>query len=347
VSFTFNPGLRGYSVNQANRFHERLVAQVQALPGVASVAAAQFPLMRGTGIKSAFAPQGVAMGTNAPLNVTEDTISDNFFATMGMKIIEGRTMPQNQEHGPGKVAYVVVNQALARLFFPGVNPLGRRFGPRENQGLCEVVGVVSDAKFRSLREAPPPTVYGDVAHLGNLSRVLYVRTRLPAETLIEPVLRIFAALDPTLPVTDVATMEEELDAGTAGERFNARVASVFAFASATLAGLGIYGLMALFVTQRRRELAIYVALGAPRSRLVALVSRQFLVAVAGGTVVGVSAAWFLAPLLRSMLYDISPSDPASFLTPICAVALIGLLGSLGPLLRTLSIQPATALRQVE
>jgi predicted permease len=75
VSFTFNPGLRGYSVNQADRFHERLVAQVQALPGVASVAAAQFPLMRGTGIKSAFAPQGVTMATNAPLNVTEDWIS--------------------------------------------------------------------------------------------------------------------------------------------------------------------------------------------------------------------------------------------------------------------------------
>jgi predicted permease len=347
VSFTFNPGLRGYSVNQANRFHERLVAQVQALPGVASVAAAQFPLMRGTGIKSAFAPQGVTMATNAPLNVTEDWISDNFIATMGMKIIEGRNMPQNQEHGPGKVAYVIVNQALARIFFPGASPLGQRFGPRENQGLFEVVGVVSDAKFRSLREVPPPTVYEDAAHLGNLSRVLYVRTRLPAETLIEPVLRIFAALDPTLPVTDVATMDEELDAGTAGERFNARVASVFAFSSAILAGLGIYGLMALFVTQHRRELAIYVAIGAPRSQLVALVSRQFLIAVAGGTVAGVSAAWFLTPLLRSMLYDISPSDPASFLTPICAVALIALLGSLGPLLHTLNIEPATALRQVE
>jgi ABC-type antimicrobial peptide transport system permease subunit len=164
---------------------------------------------------------------------------------------------------------------------------------------------------------------------------------------IEPVLRIFAVLDPTLPVTDVATMEEELDAGTAGERFNARVASVFAFSSAILAGLGIYGLMALFVTQRRRELAIYVAIGAPRSRLIALVSRQFLAAIVGGSVAGVCAAWFLAPLLRSMLYDISPRDPASFLTPICAVALIALLGSLGPLLRTLSIQPATALRQVE
>jgi ABC-type antimicrobial peptide transport system permease subunit len=180
-----------------------------------------------------------------------------------------------------------------------------------------------------------------------MSRVLYVRTKLPAETLIEPVLKIFAALDPTLPVTDVATMEEELDSTTAGDRFNARIASAFALFAAILAGLGIYGLMALVVTQRRRELAIYLAVGAPRSRVVALVSRQFLFAVAGGIAAGLSAAWFLAPLLRSMLYNIAPNDPVSLLTPLCAVALIALLGSLGPLLRTLSIEPATALRQVE
>jgi predicted permease len=347
VSFTFNPDLRGYTDDQANRLRERLMAQVQALPGVVSVSAARFPLMRGTGIKFVFAPQGITIPANAPLNVTLDSVSDSFFATMGMKIIEGRNLLQNQEHGPGKVAYVVVNQALARLFFRGVSPLGRRFGSSGTQDAYEVVGVVSDAKFRSLREVPPPTVYVDAANLGRFSCVLYVRTGLPAEMLIEPVLKIFAVLDPTLPVTDVATMEEELDATTAGERFNARIASAFALFAAILAGLGIYGLMALVVTQRRRDLAIHLAVGAPRSRVVALVSRQFLFAVAGGIVAGLGAAWFVAPLLRSMLYDISPNDPASLLTPLCAVALIALLGSLGPLLRTLSIEPATSLRQVD
>ena len=359
VSFTFNPGLRGYSGDQASRLHERLVAQVQALPGVTSVAAAQFPVMRGTGIKSVFAPQGTTIPANAPLNVTLDSVSDTFFATMGMHIIAGRNLPRLQQQaqeaeralaakdGPSGVDYVVVNQALARLFFPGISPLGRRFGPRGSQDAYQVVGVVSDAKFRSLREAPPPTVYEDAAHLANSSRVLYVRTSFPPQTLIEPVLKIFAALDPALPVTDVATMDEELEASTAGERFNARIASAFALFAAVLAGLGIYGLMALAVTQRSRELAIYLAVGAPRSRVLVLVSRQFMVAVAGGIAAGLAAAWFVAPLLRSMLYDISPSDPASLLTPLLAVALIALLGSFGPLLRTLRIEPATALRQVE
>lgn len=353
VSFTFNPGLRGYTGDQASRLHERLTVGVQALPGVESVATARFPLMRGTGIKVVFAPQGVTIPANAPLNVTLDSVSDNFFATMGMKILDGRNLTQgvehgqNREHGPGNVAYVVVNQALARLFFPGVSPLGRRFGSRGSQDEYEVVGVVSDAKFRSLRETPPPTVYEDASHLAQMSRVLYVRTAMPAETVIEPVLKIFAALDPTLPVTDVATMEEELDATTAGERFNARIASAFALFAAILAGLGIYGLMALVVTQRRRELAIYLAVGASRLRVVALVSRQFVLAVAGGIVAGLIVAWFVAPLLRSMLYDISPNDPASLITPLCAVAFIALLGSLGPLLRTVDIEPAAALRQVE
>jgi ABC-type antimicrobial peptide transport system permease subunit len=187
----------------------------------------------------------------------------------------------------------------------------------------------------------------EAANLGRLSSVLYLRTRLRAETLIEPVLKIFAALEPTLPVTDVATMEEELDATTAGERFNARIASVFALFAAILAGLGIYGLMALVLTQRRRELAIHLAVGAPRSRVVALVPRQLLFAVAGGIVAGRGAAWFVAPLLRSMLYDISPNDSASLLTPLCAVPLSRCWDRSGPCFVTLSIEPATALRQVD
>jgi ABC-type antimicrobial peptide transport system permease subunit len=170
---------------------------------------------------------------------------------------------------------------------------------------------------------------------------------LSAETLIEPVLKIFAANDPTLPVTDAVTMEEELDAAAAGERLNARIASAFALSAVILAGLGIYGFAALFVTQRRRELAIHLAVGASRSRVITLASRPFLFAVAAGIIAGLGSALFLTPVLRSMLYDISPSDPTSLMISIFGVILMAVLGSLGPLLRTLSIEPAVTLRQTE
>ena len=211
----------------------------------------------------------------------------------------------------------------------------------------EVVGVVSDAKFRSLREVPSPIVYWDASGLGRFRSVLYVRTRLRPQAFVEPVLRIFAALDPILPVTDVVTMEQELDAATAGERFNARIASAFALFAAVLACLGTYGLMALVVTQRRRELAIHLAVGASRSRLAALVSGRFAFAIVGGVVLGLGAAVFAGPLLRGMLYDVAPNDAATLLAPLAAVAILTSLASLPALLRAARVKPATALRQVE
>lgn len=347
VSFTFDPELRGYTDDQANRLRERLMAQVQALPGVTSAAATRWPLMRGTGLKVVMAPQGVTVPADAPPNVTLNPTTGSFFATMGMKILEGVAFPQHQAYKPGTAADAVVNQAFARRLFPGVNPIGKRFGMPGDQTDYEVVGVVSDAKFRSLREVPSPIVYWDASGLGRFRSVLYVRTRLRPQAFVEPVLRIFAVLDPTLPVTDVVTMEQELDAATAGERFNARIASAFALFAAVLACLGIYGLMALVVTQRRRELAIHLAVGASRSRLAALVSGQFAFAIVGGVVLGLGAAVFAGPLLRGMLYGVAPNDAATLLAPLAAIAILTSLAALPALLRAARIKPATALRQVE
>jgi predicted permease len=345
VSFTFDPELRGYSDNQANRLRERLMGQVQILPGVTSVAIAQWPLMRGTGLKFLMAPRGRKMSTDSPPNVTFDAVSENYFETMGMKILEGRGLPAG--HMPAKVHLAVVNQALARELFPGMNPTGQHFVYVDTPIEGEIVGVVGDSKFRSLREPPSPIIYEKASDLGRSRSVLYVRTGCRPESLIEPVQKVFAFLDPTLPVTDVATMEEELDALTAGERFNARIALAFALFAAILAGLGIYGLMALIIAQRRHELAIHVAVGASRSSLVILVSRQFVVAVAGGAFLGLGASLFASPILRGSLYGVKSNDATSLLAPLSAVAIVALLGSLLPLLHAMSIEPAVALRQTE
>jgi len=347
VSFTFDPELRGDKDDQANRLRERLVAEIQALPGVRSVAEARWPIMRGSGLKVVMMPEGATVAEGAPLNVTLNPASGNFFATMGMKLVEGRIYPQPQKYEAGIAVPAVVNQAFACELFPRVDPIGKRFGMPGSQSDYVVVGVVSDAKFRSLRELPTPIVYWNESSLGRFRSVLYVRTSLRPEALIEPVEKIFAALDPTLPVTDVATMEEELDATTAGERLNASIATAFALFAVILAGMGIYGLMALVVTQHQRELAIRLAVGASRFRLVALVTRQFAYAVSGGVLLGIAAALFAAPLLRSMLFGITPYDPVSLLSPLGAIAILALVGSILPLIHAAHVEPATALRQIE
>jgi predicted permease len=342
VSFTVNPGLVGYTPDQANRLRQQLTTRVAQLPGVDSVATSRIPLMRGSGLKMTVAPVGTTVSADEPLNVSFDSVSANYFQAMGIRLIEGRTFLETPQARADKVSDAVVNQAFVRRFFPAVDPLRRHFGPRGDDGFV-IVGVVTDSKFRSLREPLLPVMYADDSFPANDRVVLYVRSATRPVALIEPVRKVFSALDPQLPVSDAETLTQELDASVAAERLNARLASAFALFAAILAGLGLYGLMALVVTQKRRTLAIHLAVGAPRASLAGLVLREFVAAIALGAAAGLLAVLFLASSIRSLLYGVPPVGPVSILTPACGVALVALLASLGPLLTAARVDPTAAL----
>jgi predicted lysophospholipase L1 biosynthesis ABC-type transport system permease subunit len=224
-----------------------------------------------------------------------------------------------------------------------VDPLGHRFGPPGSQDLFEIHGVVSDAKLRSLREPIQPTFFVD--DLTSDRVVFYVRVKGNPEAIIGPVRKEFGGFDPLLPVSDIHTLKEEVETSIAGELLNARLAGAFALFSLTLAGLGIYGLMSLVVTQRQRELAIHLAVGAPRSSIVILVIRRFISAIAGGAIVGLGATLIVSLYIGSLLYGVAPTDSQSILLPLCVVIVLSLVGAAVPLIHAGRIEPAVALRQ--
>ena len=209
--------------------------------------------------------------------------------------------------------------------------------------LFEIIGIVSDAKYRSMREPMMPTVYQFSSEFDSF--VLHVRTRGRPDSVIQPVRQALSALDPALPFVEISTLAEEVDASTAGERLTAALASIFATVAALLTAVGLYGLLAYVVAQRRREIGIRMALGAQSVDIGALVGRQALAMVIGGIVIGLGAAAGAAQWMRSLLYGVAPSDPSSLAAAAVFVALVAAVAVAIPVARATHIEPAAALRQ--
>jgi predicted permease len=338
VTFTVYPALSGYSQERCDKLRLALLDRVRALPGVASAASASRAVMRGSGMKMTVLPEGQTITQADFLDTSVNTVSPEYFDAMGMRILAGRGF-QDSDRG-AKPARVLVNQTFARQLFPGIDPVGRRLwnGP---WSLWQIVGVVSDAKYRSLREPMTPTYY----NLGSDDVfVLIVRTRMQPESIIQPVRRELAALDPALPFIEIHTLAEEVDASAASERLTATLASLFGLLAAVLAALGIYGLLSYAVAQRRREIGIRMAVGARPADIAQMIGRQSLTMVAVGVAAGLAAAWEAAPAIRSLLYGVAPADGVSLGAAAGFVLLVSALATAIPASRATRVEPAAALR---
>jgi predicted permease len=338
VTFTAHPGLSGYTREQCDKLRLALLNRVRGLPAVVSAATAYVAVMRGSGLKMTVQREGQPIVPSDFLNTSVNTVSPEYFETMGVRVIEGRGFRETD--GGAKPARVMVNQAFVRQFFPGIDPIGRHMW----NGLgtvWEIVGVVNDVKYRSLREPMTPILY----NLGSDDTfVLCVRSRMPPDALIQPVRRELAALDPALPFIEIHTLAEEVDASAASERLTAALASLFGLLAALLAGLGIYGLLAYAVAQRRREIGIRMAIGAQRADIARIVSFHSLALVALGVATGVGAAWVAAPAIQSLLYGIAPTDGISLAASAAFVVLVSALATAIPAVRATRVEPASALR---
>ena len=343
VSFTANPSLAGYSDAQGTALRRALTERVRQIPGVDSVAAASRPLMRGSGMKTTVVPAGQRATPADFLNASLNYVTPDYFETVGMHLLAGRTLKEADSTSP-KPTPAIVNQAFVRRFFPEGNPVGRLYGygAVDNPAGCEIAGVVTDAHYRSLREPIPPTIY-QILTDGNF--VLYVRTHRRPESLIQPVRQAFTALDPALPFTEVHTLAEEVDDSAAPERLTAILASIFGLFAALLAAVGLYGLLAYAVAQRQREIGIRMALGAHPRAVARLIGGQALVLVVIGVVLGIAGALLLAPMAATLLYGVGPADPASLAAAAALVALIAALAALIPAARAARVDPAVALRE--
>jgi hypothetical protein len=267
---------------------------------------------------------------------------------MGMRLLEGRgfitsDVPKPSQKGP---VMTVVNETFARRFFPKTDPVGKFFGSG-TEGIAkpqfEVIGVVSNAKNRSLREPIPPMFYDTGASSDRF--VLYVRTSMRPEAIMKPVQKIWRELGPGVPFLEVDTLAQEVRQTTANERLTAELTSLFGGLAALLAGIGIYGLLAYVVAQRRREIGIRMALGARPRHVAELIGGQTFIMMSVGVAAGLSGALIATPGVRSLLYGISPEDPKSLAAAIFLVAITAVLATLLPVLRAIRTPPAQTLRE--
>jgi predicted permease len=347
VTFTTNPGLTAHTAPQTEALRVALMERVREIPGVAGVAIASRPLMRGSGIKMTVAPQGERASEKDFLNISSNSVSPEYFSTMGMRIVAGRAFAPNDSLLTQPPLKVIVNEAFVRRFFPRAEPIGKLFGSAGTapaKGQFEIAGVVSDAKYRSLREPMTPTSY-TIWKPGGDQLQLVVRTVGRPESVIEPVRRALASVDPALPFTEINTMTEEIDASLAAERTTAALASTFGAVASALAAVGIYGLLAYAVAQRRREIGIRMAIGARSTDIIRMIGAQTIVLAAVGIALGLSAAFLAAPWIRSLLYGIAPADPVSLASAALFVVAISAAATAIPAARATRIEPSIALRE--
>ena len=342
VTFSVDPETRRYSPEQARAVETRLVERVRALPGVDSAAIAIRGLMRGTGIKTGIRLPGQPPDRNEGLNTSMNYVSPDYFSVMGMRLVAGRNYRDDEPAGISPRPRVV-NEAFARHFFPGLDPIGRIFGAKAEY---RVIGVVSDAKYRSLREPVPPTMYlmWNQSVLSAESFILHVRTRTRPESIIGPVQEIMRAVDPELPFYEIKTLASEVDASLWSERLVAALASVFATLAVLLAAIGIYSLLSYDVARRTPEIGIRMALGARPRNIFRLISSQAAGMVVAGVALGVAGAVIAAPSIRNLLYEIPPNDLATLTIAGLFVTVVAFAGAALPAIRAARVEPASALR---
>ena len=344
---TFTADLSGHTGAHASAFLTTLGERVRDIPGVVSASVSSVGVMRGRGVLWTVAPAGDRITSAHFLGANGNTVSADYFDTMGMRIVRGRQFSVGDRTRPAQSGPIptVVTQTFARKFFPDAEPIGKHFGTGFSgvaSAQYQIIGIVNDAKYRSLREPLSPIFYA----LGTPSDafVLNVRASTRPDAIIEPVREALAAIDPALPFREVHTMSEEVDNSIASERLTAGLASIVGTSAALFAGTGIFGSLAYIATQRRREIAIRMALGAGRIQNATLIARQTLAMVIAGIILGLGAGSVAASGIRSILFNVSPQDPKSILGAIMFVAVIASAATAGPVIRAINKEPAEALR---
>jgi ABC-type antimicrobial peptide transport system permease subunit len=279
-----------------------------------------------------------------------DSVSNTFFDTMGIRILAGRSFQPTDVARTGPVP-VVINESFAHFLFPNQNPIGRTFGSGAAGAIEKatnvVIGVADDSKYRSLREALLPIYYLPIEKRSYLDTqfYLYVRTHDAPESIVQEASRTLADLAPQLPFSHVTTMQQQVSESLWQERLLSVLATVFSTISVLTAGIGLFGLLAYDVNQRRREFGIRCALGSQKGAITGLLVRQLLSILAPGIAIGLVLCFFSGRAIASVLYGITAFDIASFASALFIVTLVAAVAAFTPLRSTLQIEPAQVLRE--
>jgi predicted permease len=317
-------------------FFSNLMEKIAALPGISDVGAINKLPMSNSESLSIFWVDGYPNQKN---QLAERRFATpGYFSAMNIPLVAGRSFTNDDTSHSA-----IVNEAFARKYFAGRNPIGGRVGYSEHTQWT-VVGVVSDVHHFSLESTPEPQVYSPFTNDQDWGAFLVTRSSVPASTVIAEMRATLKSIDPNLAAGDIHTMGELVSASTARRRFQTSLLTVFAGIALLLALVGLYGLMAYSVNLRTREVGIRMAMGAKRMDVVLLILRKAALLVGAGLVCGLGCSWLAMRALKAFLFGVGAHDPATVLLVAALLAVSGLMAALVPARRAASIDPIQALR---
>ncbi|MBO0725693.1 MAG: ABC transporter permease [Blastocatellia bacterium] len=367
--FTVNPGAIGYKGERLANLYPQLLERINAIPGVRSATASEYSLLGGMSGSGLCVP-GYTPQPGENMGLPRLGVAANFFETMGIPILQGRALTQQDSEpmisalailqssggkppegfvAPRQVA--VINQMMARKYFPNVDPIGRRFGFSSNcsgGGGIEIVGVVRDAKYgRRLKEEIHPTAYTSYVQLprGAPNQMTFsMRTAGDPAAMTTAIQKAVQSVEPKLPIFAVQTQEAQIAELLSQSQLFASLSSFFGLLALVLVAIGLYGVMAYSVARRTQEIGVRMALGAQAADMLRLVMRETLWLALAGVAFGVPAALVATRWIESQLFGLTPHDPLTItLVTLLLMAVMTLAGYL-PARKAARVDPLVALR---
>jgi predicted permease len=343
---TLDAGDAGLEEDAIALLQRRALDRLRGLPGVRHATLATIPPLSGNEDGKPIAIPGVAFSSPDEGVLQVNTVGPAFFETFGVPIVRGRGIVSRDDRTAPQVA--VVSESMARAYFPGVDPIGRRMdvGRGRTGGQIEIVGVARDVRYRDLRTPAPRMVYVPAFQRGvEESCVLALRTDGDPAAYAAAVQRELRALAPAIPATEVTTLIGERDRRLVNERLLAAMSTTFGVLALVLAGIGVYGVVACAVTGRTAEIGLRVALGATRASLAWLILRAMLGLVMAAALVGGVVAFLSRSLVASLLFGVAPAAPWVYSATLALLVAIGTVAAVGPILRACRIDPVETLRR--
>jgi predicted permease len=346
ITFSIAPQLNGYDTAKTVQLVDQLRERVAALPVVRGVGSSEIALLTGTDMGGNITIEGRENLESDESHVNFDAVSPNYFSTLGVPLLSGREFNAGDTGASPKVA--IVNEAMAKTFFPKRDPVGVHFaqgGGHDVKPNIEIVGVVKNAKEANVRTEDRPYFYlpySQVKALVGMS--FYVRAKQDPLLITNELREAVRQLDGNLPVYELKTVERVVDEDLFTERMVAGLSASFGGLAALLAALGIYGVLAYLVVQRTREIGIRMALGARPGNVRLLIFREVGFMVFAGVIVGLPLAYGLARLSESLLFGVRAGDPLIYVLTLAVVGVVASAACYVPARRATRVHPIVALR---
>jgi len=324
-------------------FHRQVIERMQEVPGVQSASLVRgLPFSGNGGTTRIVLPDREPAPKGMEPEVMFNTAMSNYFETIGIPLLKGRLFEnQDQANTP---PVVVINQTMAQRFWPNQDPLGKQIKLVQGDATLTVVGVVGDAKHYWLEEQQRPQMYDAYSQDPGLFATAVIRTTVEPLSLSEPVRQAIWKVDAEQPMWKIRTVEFLVNRSTADRKFLMALMGIFATVALVLTIVGLYGVISYLVNQRTQEIGIRMALGAQMRDILGMVLKQGMVLVLTGVALGLAAAWILTRLMSRLLYQVSATDPLTFVGISLLLISVALLACYIPARRATKVDPLVALR---